>query len=147
MISKSLIQFSIDGWGCVPSLFDLRPNYGRCNENNGDHLQKVPCIHCHTQCPQSCRRPLPTHASTGDSGLVSCGVAAPFSWVLVPQGSVCALQQAVSPVLWKFWQLYGGVNGDLLQKGLCHTQVCCTQSPYPCGRPLMLKLRYFGHLM
>ena len=27
--SKSLIQFSVDGWGCVPSLlFDLRHNYG-----------------------------------------------------------------------------------------------------------------------
>ena len=27
MFSKSLIQFSIDGLGCVPSLlFDLRPN-------------------------------------------------------------------------------------------------------------------------
>ena len=33
------------------------------------------------------------------------------------------------PVLCKFWQLYGGVNGDLLQEGLCHTQICCTQSP------------------
>ena len=30
MLSKSLIQFSVDGRGCVPSLlFDLRPNYGR----------------------------------------------------------------------------------------------------------------------
>ena len=29
MLSKSLIQFSIDGQGCVPSLLsDLRPNYG-----------------------------------------------------------------------------------------------------------------------
>ena len=28
MLSKSLIQFSVDGWGCVPSLlFDLRPKY------------------------------------------------------------------------------------------------------------------------
>ena len=28
-LSKSLIQLSGDGWGCVPSLlFDLRPNYG-----------------------------------------------------------------------------------------------------------------------
>ena len=28
MLSKSLIQFSVDGWGCVPSLlFELRPNY------------------------------------------------------------------------------------------------------------------------
>jgi len=43
MLSKSLIQFSVDGQGCVPSLlFDLRPNYGGGNEDNGDLLQKVP---------------------------------------------------------------------------------------------------------
>ena len=47
----------------------------------------------------------------------------------------CALQESVSPVLCNFWQIYGGVNGDLLQKGLCHTQVCCTQSPCPCSSP------------
>ena len=41
------------------------------------------------------------------------------------------------PVLCKFWWFYGGVNGDLLQEGLCHTQVCCTQSPCPCNRPLL----------
>ena len=37
-------------------------------------------------------------------------------------------------------QLCGGVIGDLLQEGLathCVTQVCCTQSPWPCGRPLL----------
>ena len=39
--------------------------------------------------------------------------------------------KSLSPVLCKFWKLYGGVNGDLLQEGLCHTQVCCTQSPCP----------------
>ena len=33
------------------------------------------------------------------------------------------------------WWLYGGVNVDLHQEVLCHTQVCCTQSP--CGRPLL----------
>ena len=43
MLSKCLIQFSIDGMGCVPSLlFDLRPNYGGGNEDNGDLLQKAP---------------------------------------------------------------------------------------------------------
>ena len=31
------------------------------------------------------------------------------------------------------WLLYCGVNGDLLQEGLCHTQACCTQSL--CSRP------------
>ena len=41
------------------------------------------------------------------------------------------------PVLCNFWQHCGGVNGDLLQEGLCHTQVCCTQSPGPCGSPLL----------
>ena len=51
MLSKSVIQFSIDGWGCVPSLsFDLRPNYGGDNKDN-DLLQKVPCTHCCTRCP------------------------------------------------------------------------------------------------
>ena len=35
MLSKSLIQFSVDGWGCVLSLlFDLRPNYGGGNEDD-----------------------------------------------------------------------------------------------------------------
>ena len=62
----------------------------------------------------------------------------PWSWCT--QGSVCALQESVSPVLCKFWWLYGGVNGDLLQEGLCHTQGCCTQSPCPCGRPLLTHL-------
>ena len=67
--------------------------------------------------------------------LVGSLLLSPGSWCT--QGSVCAFQQSVSPVLCKFWQLYGGVNGDLLQKGLCHTQVCCTQSPCPCGSPLL----------
>ena len=34
-------SFSVDGWGCVSSLlFDLRPNYGGGNEDNGNLLQK-----------------------------------------------------------------------------------------------------------
>ena len=46
MHSISLIQISVEGQGCVPSLlFDLRPNYGGGNENNGDILQKVPWTH------------------------------------------------------------------------------------------------------
>ena len=59
----------------------------------------------------------------------------PGSWCT--QSVVCALQASVSPVLCKFWWLYGGVNGDLLQEGSCHTQVCCAQSPCPCSRPLL----------
>ena len=40
-----------------------------------------------------------------------------------------SLQESVSSVLCKFCWLCGGVNGNLLQEGLCHTQVHCTQSP------------------
>ena len=44
IVSKSLIQFSVDGWGRVPSLlFDLSPNYCGGSEDNSDLLQKVPC--------------------------------------------------------------------------------------------------------
>ena len=44
MLAKSLIQFYVDGQGCVSSLLlDLRPNYGGGNEDNGDLLQKLPC--------------------------------------------------------------------------------------------------------
>ena len=49
----------------------------------------------------------------------------------------CALQESVSPVLCKLWHFYGGVNGNLLQEGLCHTQVCSTHSLCPCSRPLL----------
>ena len=52
VLSKTLIQFSVDGQGCVPSLlFDLKPSYSGGNEDNGDIPQEVPCTHCCTQCP------------------------------------------------------------------------------------------------
>ena len=58
MLSKSLIQFPVDGWGYVPSLlFDLRPNYPESNEDNGNFLQKILCMHCHRkpQCGECLR--------------------------------------------------------------------------------------------
>ena len=61
--------------------------------------------------------------SLGQS-LVGSLLLSPVSWCT--QDFVCALQESVSPVLWKFWQLCGGVNDDLRQEGLCHSQVCCT---------------------
>ena len=131
--------------GVSSLLFDLRPNYGGGNEDNGDLPQKIPCMYCYTQCPQPCSRPQLTHASAGDSwtptgksGTVSCGVTAPFSWDLVHKFLLCPPRDYF-PVPCKFWQLYGGVNGDLLQEGLFHIQVCCTQRPCPCGRPLLTR--------
>ena len=91
ILSRLLIQFSVDEQDCVPSLsFDLRPNYGGGTEDNGEVLQKAPCMHCSIQSAQSCSRLPLIHTSakdswtlTGKSESVSCGVTAPFSWVLV----------------------------------------------------------------
>ena len=88
--------------------------------------------------PPALQRPPPTQASAGDSwiltaksGSVSCGVTAPFSWVLVHTRFCLCPSSVCFPVLCKFWQPYGVVDGDLLLESLCHTYVCCTQSPCP----------------
>ena len=78
--------------------------------------------------------PEPSQASLGQSHLGSL-LLCPGSWCT--QGFVCVLQESVSPVQYKFFQFCGGVNGDFLQEGLCHTQFCCTQSPCTCGSPLL----------
>ena len=124
----------------------LGPIYCGGKEDNADLLQKVPCMHCCNQCPQPCSRPLLTHTSTGESWAlmgrsesVSFGVTAPSSWVLVCTEFCLCPPGVYFPVLCKFWLLYGGVDGNLLQEGLCHTQVSCTQSPCPCSRPLLTR--------
>ena len=76
----------------------------------------------------------PSQASPGQS-LVGSLLFSSRPWYA--QGFVCALQESVSPVLCKVWGLYCGVNGNLLQEGLCHTQVYCTQSPCPYSSPLL----------
>ena len=74
-----------------------------------------------------------SQASLGQS-LVRSLLLSPESWCT----RFCLCPPRVCfPVLCKFWQLYDGVNGNLLQEGLCHTQVCCTQSLCPCGSPLL----------
>ena len=103
-------------------------------------------MYCYIQRPKPCSRPPLTHASAGDSwtltgksGSVFCGITAPFSWVLVHARFCLCHPRDYFPDLCKFWQLYGGVNDNLLHEGLCHTQVCCTQSPCPCSSPLLTR--------
>ena len=38
----------------LPAIY-LGPNYGGGNEDNGDLPQKIPGMHCYTQCPQPSR--------------------------------------------------------------------------------------------
>ena len=80
----------------------------------------------------------PGHSQTSLSqSLVGSLLLSLGSWYT--QGSVCGLQESVSPVLCNFWRFSGEVNGDLLLEGLCHTQVYCTQSPCPCSSPLLTR--------
>ena len=72
----------------------------------GDSLVAPSC----GQCPWHCDRPRSTHVSardswtlSGKSGSVSCGVTAPFSWVLVhTRFCLCPPRVSVSLVLCKF---------------------------------------------
>ena len=128
---------------CFIFLIYLSPNHGS-NEVYGDLFQNVHACTATLCAPNPAAghcRPMPlletpvhSQASLGQS-LVGSLLLSPGSWCT--QVSVCALQESVSPVLCKFWWFYGGVNGNLLHEGLCHTQVYCTQSPCPCSSPLL----------
>ena len=145
-----------DGWGRAQQIFNpifywwvglcslpvvyLGPNYGGGNEDNGDLLQKVPCAHCYTQCPQLCIRPPLTHASAGDSwtitgksGSVSCGVTAPFSWVLVRTKFCLCPPRVYFPVLCKTggsWRRVLTKCGPL-EKGMAnHFSILSLRTPW-----------------
>ena len=141
MFSKSLIKFSVDGWGCIPTLlFDLRPNYGGGDEDNGDLPQKVhvrtaalsaPALQQATTDPCLCWRLLDTHGQV---------------WVSILWGH-CSflLGPGVHKVLFLpskslFPQACVSSSGSLMglmvtssKKAYAITQVCCTQSPRSCG--------------
>ena len=117
MLSKTLIQLFVDGRSCVPSLlFDLRPNYGD-EGNEGMEVMKImetsfkrshagPAALSAPNPKAGHHRPMPQLETPGHSqasltqSLV--GTLLLFSWLLVHTSFVCALQESVSPVLWKF---------------------------------------------
>ena len=113
MFNKSLIQLSIEGWGCVPSLlFDLSPNYGGGDEDNGKLLQKVSCMPCCTQRPhpEACHRwPTPQPETPGHSQQV---------WVSLLWGhSSFLLSPGVHKFVWALWASLAGMWFD----SKCHS--------------------------
>ena len=100
MLSKSLIQFSVGRWSCVPS----------CCLTWGQTMVEVMKImvasfkrsQWRTRCPWLCSRPPLIHATTGDSwtwasrgqSLVGSLLLSPGSWCT--QGSVCAPSEFIS---------------------------------------------------
>ena len=113
VLSKSFIQFSVDGCGCVPFLlFDLRPNSCGGNDDNSKLLQKVPCMHCCTQCSQPpaghpclCWRFLDTHGQVWVNLLWGhCSfLLGPGEYKVLFVPSKCLFPSPVD-----VWQLYGG---------------------------------------
>ena len=145
MLSKSLIQFSVEGRAVFPPccltwsqttlevVKIMMTSFKMSHSSTAALSAPSPAA---GDCWHMPPLEIPGHswACLGQS-LVRSLLLSPGSWCA--QGFACALQKCVSAVLCKFWWFYGGVSGDLLQEGLCHTQVCCTQSPWPCGRPLL----------
>ena len=101
---------------CSLPVVYLGPNYGGGNEDNGDLFKTS---HAHTATPSApnptagLHRPMPPLQIPGHSW-TSLGQSLVWSLLLssgswCTQVSVCAPQESVSPVLCKFWQLYGGL--------------------------------------
>ena len=104
MLSKPLIQFSIDGWSCVPSLLFT------WGQTMVEVMKMIPCRYsfkrshaCNATVQASNplaghHQPMPSPETPGHP--VSCGVTVPFSWVLVHlshQGSPLMLLRTISP--------------------------------------------------
>ena len=153
MLSKSLIQSSIDGLGSVPPLlFGLIPNNGGGSEDNGHLLLKVPCIHCCTQCPLPCttnpclcQRLLDTHRQVWVSLL--WGHSSFFLGPGVHKILFVPSKSLFPPSCVGYGSSIVGLMA-LSSKGAyaipksaapSHTQICCTQSPCPRGSPLLTR--------
>ena len=122
------------GQTIVEVMKTMTTSFKRCHSCTATLTASNPATGHHQPMPA-----LETSTLLDKSGSDSCGVTAPFSWILVHIRFCLCPPRVYFPVLCKFWHLYGGVNGDLLQEGLYHTQVCCTQSPCPCGSPLLTR--------
>ena len=100
MLSKSLIWFSVGGWGCVPSLlFDLRPNYGEGNEDDGPPSEGPCMLSAPNPAPGHCQ-PTPPPGTSGHTW-TSLGQSLVGSLLIFPgfwhaQGFVCDFQESVS---------------------------------------------------
>ena len=142
MLSKSLTQFSVEGWGCVPSLLFT---WGQITVE----VTNITVTSCYAQCAQPCSGPLPTtalpetpghlQASLGQS-LVGGGWGGGHCSFLLGPGAHKVLSvpsKSLFPQSCVILAALCGVNGNLLQEGLRCTQVCCTQSPCLCGSPLL----------
>ena len=138
MLSKSLIQFSVDGWSCIPSLlFTWGQTMVEVMKIMVSSLKRSHACTATVHVPNPVagnHQPMPLpetpkfpQASLGQSPVGSLFLS-PGSWCT---RFCCALRESVSPVLCKFWRLYVVLNADLLQEGLSHTRSAGPRAPVP----------------
>ena len=118
MLNKSLIQFPVDGGDCVPSLLcDLCQTMVEVMMILATSFKRSHVCTSALSAPSPAAgrcQPTPPPETPGHSwaswsqSLVGSLLLSPGS--LCAQAFVCALQESVSPVLCKFWQLYGGLT-------------------------------------
>ena len=147
-LSITLIQFSVDEWHCVPSLLFTRgqimvevmkitaTSFKRShactatlsapNSGEGYHWPTPPLE-------------IPGHSqeSLGHS-LVGSLLLSPGTWCI--QGSICALQESISQSCVSFGSSVVRLMETSSKRAYAITQVSCTQSPCPCGSPLLTRI-------
>ena len=127
MLSKYLIPCSVDGWSCVPSLLFTW-------DQTMVEVMKIVTLTA-TNPAAGHHQPMPPLETPGDSW-ANLGQSLMESLLLFlcpgAHKVLRVLQESISQSCVSSG-IYGGVNGDLIHEGLCHTQVCCTQSPCSCG--------------
>ena len=138
MFSKSLMQFSFDGWGCVPSLLFtwgqtmvevmkiMATSFKRSHADTATLSAPDPApVHGR---PCLCQAPGHSQTSLGQS-LVGSLLLSPGSWCR--QGSVCALPESASLVLCKFLHLYGGLMVTSSKKAYAIPRSAVPRVPVP----------------
>ena len=132
-IFRSLIQFSVDGWSCVSSLLFtwdqtmveimkiMATSFKRSHAGTATLSAPNPAAGLHWRLLD-----IP-----GKSGSVSCGVTAPFSWVLVHTRFCLCPPRLCFPVLCKFWQLYVGLMATSSKRAYAIPTSAAPRAPAP----------------
>ena len=124
----------------LPAIY-LGPRYGGDNEDNDNLPQRFHLCIATLSAPNHAaghHRPMPPPETPRHPQAMG---QSPVGSLLFSPGFLVHRVLLCPPKVYflglcKFWHLYCVANGDLLQEGLCHTQLCCTQRPCPCGRQL-----------
>ena len=146
-ISKSLIQISVDGWSCVPSLlFTFVQAMVEVMKIIATSFNMSHAWAAIVSVPSLLSIPLLTHSFTGDYWTlmdkyrsISCGVTAPFSWVLVYTRFCLCPGRVCFPVLCKFW---GSMVGLMVTSSKRVYAIPRSSPPRGCAPDMYLHRRY-----